>query len=89
MKAKMKSKLWVWLHCKKVTDEDGWTYWMYKRLDDTQVYLCETVFALAGKVVNVRLGDKDVLDDPSDSAFNLMEGMYPFWIPNWFIKKVL
>lgn len=88
MKIKCKSKLWVWLHCKKVTDDDGWTYWFYRRLGDSQVYLCELVFALAGKVVAVVLTDEDALSTPSNAAYKLAEGS-PFWIPNWFIKEVI
>lgn len=87
MKIKLKSKLWVWLYCKKATDADNWTYWMCRRLGDTQVYLCEPVLALAGKVVEVILVDGDALKDTADSAYRLANG-HPFWVPNWFIAEV-
>lgn len=84
MKIKLKSKLWVWLYCKKATDADNWTYWMCRWLGDMQVYLCKNVFALAGKVVEVTLADGAALEDAANSAYRLANG-HRFWIPNWFI----
>ena len=83
MKAKLKLRLWVWLHCKKI----GEKLWVCRRYTG-QVMLMPSLFKLAGQLVEVRLTDKNALGDPSDAAFLLMEGLHPFWIPNWFIAEV-
>lgn len=88
MKIKLKSKLWVRLHCRKVTDADNWTYWTHRRLGGTQVYLCKAVLELAGKVVEAVLADEDELNNPADASYRLVTGGRPFWVPNWFIKEV-
>lgn len=83
MKIKLKSKLWVWLHCKR----DMANFWLPKT-HSPLVRLSPLVFSHAGEVVDAILTDKSALDDLSDAAYAIEVEGYKIWVPNWFISEV-
>lgn len=85
MKIKLKSKLWVWLHCKR---DSEWGMMKCKKYGDLQVYLCPSVLSHAGEVVDATLVDKDALDFPADTAYMIDVNKHSYWVPNWFINEV-
>lgn len=84
MKIKLKSKLWVWLHCKRIKQ----SHFKYKVYGNNQVYLYPSVFRRAGKVVEAVLVDKDALGVLSDAAYMIKVNGHQVWVPNWFISEV-
>ncbi len=86
MKIKLKSKLWVWLHCKRDSWDSG--VMRYKKYGNEQVYLYPSVLSHADETVDADLVDKDALDFPADAAYMINVNKHSYWVPNWFISEV-